>query len=134
MVSIYHSTRLTPQCHAFHLVIYRCCLYLEYLVIIGKPIVVEEDVGVTIDCSPLIDEAIACGIPNPTVTWFRDGNELNGSVANVEISADMRLCIINEAVGGRLGNEGNYSCQVCADPIDQNCRNRTTHVNVVCGK
>ena len=104
---------------------------------VGEPIVVGEDVRVTIDCGPLIDEAIAGGIPNPTVTWFRDGNKLtNATVTNVEISADMRLCIITDtllAVGGQLGNEGNYSCQVCEDPTNQNCMNETT-CNAVCGK
>ena len=107
------------------------------VVFVGEPVVVGEDVRVTIDCSRLIDEAIAGGIPNPTVTWFRDGNELvNATVINVEISADMRLCIITDtllAVGGQLGNEGNYSCRVCADPTAQNCRNETT-CNAVCGK
>ena len=48
----------------------------------------------------------------------------------------MRLCIITDtllAVDGQLGNEGNYSCQVCADPGDQNCRIETI-CNAVCGK
>ena len=106
------------------------------VVFVGEPVVVGEDVRVTIDCSRLIDEAIAIGIPNPTVTWFRYGNELtNATVTNVEISADMRLCIITDTilpVGGQLGNEGNYSCQVCED-VTENCRNKTT-CSAVCGK
>ena len=107
------------------------------VVFVGEPVVVGQGVRVTIDCSRLIDEAIAGGIPNPTVTWFRGGNELtNATVTYVEISADMRFCIITDTLlpaGGQLGNEGNYSCQVCADPTDQNCRIETT-CNAVCGK
>ena len=107
------------------------------VVFVGEPVVVGEDVRVTIDCSRLIDETIAGGIPIPTVTWFRNGNQLtNATVTNVQISADMRLCIITDtllAVGGQLGNEGNYSCQVCANSTDPNCRNGTT-CNAVCGE
>ena len=85
-------------------------------VFVGEPVTVGEDVRVTIDCSPLIDEAINNGILNPTVTWFKDRAELsNGSAPNVEISADRRRLIITNtslAVGGRLGTEGNYTCKV----------------------
>ena len=107
------------------------------VVFVGEPVVVGEDVRVTIDCSQLIDEAIADGIPNPTVTWFRDGDKLtNATVTAVEISADMRLCIITDtslAVGGQLGNDGQYTCEVCEDPTDKNCRNATTS-NAICGE
>ena len=95
-------------------------------VFVGEPVLVSTKVRVTIDCSPLIDRAIANGISNPTVRWFRDGFELsNGSATNVEISANRRLLIITEtavSVGGRLGNDGNYTCDVCTGFMDSNCR------------
>ena len=104
---------------------------------VGEPVTVGEDIRVTIDCSPLIDQTIAGGIPNPTISWFKDGDPLtNGSAPNVEISEDGRLCIITDtllAVGGQLGNDGNYTCQVCADTNVANCKNRTT-CNAVCGE
>ena len=104
------------------------------VVFVGEPIVVGEDVRVTIDCSSLIDEATDNGIPNPTVTWFKDGAEIsNVSVPNVEISADKRFCIITDtllAVGGQLGNAGQYTCEVCDSTI---CMNKTSHL-FVCGK
>ena len=105
-------------------------------VFVGEPVIVEEGVQVTIDCSPLIDEAIDNGISDPTVTWFKDGLELsNGSVTNVEISADRRLLIITEiavSVGARLGNAGNYTCDVCTDFMSPNCRNTTD--NTICSE
>ena len=94
---------------------------------VGEPIVVGEDVRVTIDCSEVIDPVIAGGIPNPTIRWIKDGAELtvNGSAPNVDISADRRRLIITDtllAVGGQVGNDGNYSCEVCDDPTSLNCR------------
>ena len=104
------------------------------VVFVGDLVRVEEDVRVTIDCGPLIDEAINNGISNPTVTWVNSGAELsNGSAVNVEISADRRFCIITNtllAVGGQLGNDGQYTCEVCNNTI---CMNKTSRV-FVCGK
>ena len=107
-------------------------------VFVGEPIVVGEDVRVTIDCSEVIDPVIAGGIPNPTIRWIKDGAELtiNGSAPNVDISADRRRLIITDtllAVGGQVGNDGNYTCKVCDDSTYVNCRNRTT-CNAVCGE
>ena len=102
--------------------------------LVGEPVTVGDDVRVTIDCSPLIDDAIDNGIPNPTVTWFKDGAELsNAYVPKVEISADKRFCIITDtllAVGGQLGNAGQYTCEVCDGTI---CMNKTSCL-FVCGK
>ena len=102
------------------------------VVFVGEPIRVGERVRVTIDCSSLIDEAIDNSIPNPTVTWFKDGAELSN--AYVEISADKRFCIITDtlfAVGGQLGNAaGQYTCEVCDNTI---CMNKTSNL-FVCGK
>ncbi len=81
------------------------------VVFVGEPVVVGEDVRVTINCSQLIDEAIAGGIPNPTVTWFRDGNELtHTTVTNVEISADMRLCIITDTLLAVMRSRDTEGC------------------------
>ena len=105
---------------------------------VGESIVVGEDVRVTIDCSEVIDPVIFSGIPNPTIRWLKDGAELtaNRSAPNVDISADRRRLIITDtvlAVGGQVGNDGNYTCEVCDDPTDVNCRNQTT-CNAVCGE
>jgi len=82
----------------------------------GDSLRVREDVRVTINCSNLIDQAINAGFPNPTVTWIKDGLPVtNATPSNVVISADNRFCIIDTlmARGGQLGNDGNYSCEVC---------------------
>ena len=104
------------------------------VVFVGAPIVVGDDVQVTIDCSRLIDEAINNGIPNPTVTWFKDGAEIsNGSVPNVKISADKRFCIITStavAIGGQLGSASQYTCEVFNNTIFMNKTSRL----FVCGK
>ena len=73
----------------------------------------------TIDCSPLIDEKINEGIPKPVIRWYKDGLRIeNGSEVNVILSKDERLCIITDtllAVGGQVGTDGNYTCEVCND-------------------
>ena len=99
-------------------------------VFVGEPVLVSTEVRVTIDCSPLIDRVSNNSVPNPTVRWFFDGRKLlaNGSATNVEISADRRHLIITEtavSVGGLLGNNGNYTCDVCTDFMSPNCRNTT---------
>ena len=102
----------------------------------GENVTVGDDQRVIIDCSEVIDQAIMSGIPNPTVNWFRDGNMLsNGSVANVIISGDRRRLIITDtllAVGGQIGNDGDYTCDVCTDFMDPNC-SITTPV-CICGE
>ena len=105
-------------------------------VFIGEPVNVRDNERVTIDCSVTINEAIMSGIPNPTVNWLKDGNTLvNGSAPNVVISGDRRRLIITDtllAVGGQLGNSGNYTCDVCTDFMDPNC-NMTTEA-CICGE
>ena len=92
------------------------------VVFTGEPVRVREDVQVTMNCSKLIDRAINDGVSNPTVTWFKDNLVLsNDSRTNVLISADNRLCIItNTALTYRreVGNDGNYSCEVCRNTTD----------------
>ena len=99
-------------------VIFIIVIHDSLVLYVGEPIVVGGDVRVTIDCSPVIDLAINSGIPNPTITWFKDGAELsNGSTPNVEISADKRRLKINDtglqAIGGQIGTDANYTCEVC---------------------
>ena len=109
---------------------------MSLVVFVGDPIIVPEDVRVTIDCGELIDQVSAStGIANPMVTWFKDGTVLmTGTAINVEISDDGRFCVITDtllAVGGQLGTDGTYSCEVCSTPI--NCQTNDTGA-VVCGE
>jgi len=103
---------------------------------VGELVRVRENVRVTINCSELINRAINDGVPNPTVTWFKDGLALsNGSQLYVVISDDNRLCIIAYTfflVGGQLGNGGSYTCEVCRN-VTTNCMYSTTPV-VLCGE
>ena len=103
------------------------------VVFVGETVRVGEDIRVTIDCGPLIDEAINNGISNPTVTWlinsYREAELSNGSISNVVVSADKRFCIITTFIG-LYGNDGQYTCEVCNNTI---CMNKTSHV-FVCGK
>ena len=104
------------------------------IIFVGEPVIVRQDVRVTIDCGQLINETIDNGTANPVVTWCKDGREIsNGSEINVIISADNRFCIITEtlmAVGGQLGTDGNYTCKVCDPSI---CKNDTSPVEL-CSK
>ena len=104
---------------------------------VGEPVTVREDVRVTIDCRKAIQEARDSGITNPNVTWYKDGVTLsNGSALNVVISEDKTLCIITDtllAVGGQVGNDGNYTCEVCPPGSVNNCTIVTDCV-AVCGK
>ena len=103
---------------------------------VGELVITPEDIWVTIDCGQLIDEvASTTNVTNPTVTWYKDGAVLiTGSAINVEISDESRLCIITDtllAVGGQLGTDGNYSCEVCSTPT--NCQRNDTCA-AVCGE
>ena len=108
------------------------------VVFAGKPVIAPEHVRLTVNCSPLIDQAVSNGVLNPTVNWFKDGSELsNGSAPNVVISADRRLLIITDTLlffGGRLGNDGNYTCDVCMDFMSSNCTNTITTPVAFCGE
>ena len=83
---------------------------------IGLNIKLGTDEQIVIDCGPLID---ATEVTNVMVNWIHNSNPLsNGSVHNIVISQNERQCIINGtvlAVGGQLGNGGNYTCEVCSD-------------------
>ena len=122
---------------AIYILLYYYVVINESVVVfVGERVIVPEYVQLTVNCSPLIDQAISSGVLNPTVNWFIDGNELyNRSLPNIVISADRRLLIITDTLlffGGRLGNDGNYTCDVCKDFTSPNC-NETTPV-VVCGE
>jgi len=98
---------------------------------VGEPVLVREGVRVIINCSELINRAINDGVPNPTVTWFKDRFTLsNGSLLYIAILDDNRLCIIAYTlflVGGQLGRGGFYTCKVCRN-ITTNCMDSTTPV------
>ena len=105
-------------------------------VFVGKPVVVGEDIRVTIDCSQLIDNAISNGTKNPTVTWYDTGGRpaVDGHAGYAEISADGRQCIFPSTFiphGAHLPIDGNYTCEVCSDP--DTCVNRST-MFTVCGE
>lgn len=91
----------------------------------------KPGIDLTIDCGPLID---AAGITNAVIRWYKNDVPLsNGSEINVVISENERELIINEtlvAVGGQLGTEGVYTCEVCNGSL---CfRNSIT--TEICGK
>ena len=103
---------------------------------VGEPIITPEDIWVTIDCGPLIDEVVnTTNVTNPMVTWYKDGAVLTtGSAINVEISDDSRLCIITDTLlsaGGQFGTDGNYSCEVYSIP--KSCQ-RNNICAAVCGE
>ena len=102
----------------------------------GEPVIVSEGMRVVIDCGQLIDRAMSDGIRNPSVTWIKNGVMLlNGSATNVVISADRRRLIITDTllpVGGQLGNDGNYTCDICMDCNVPACANES--VVCVCGE
>lgn len=103
-------------------------------VILNKTDVIstKEGVELTIDCGSLIDGS---GIPNPVVKWYRNDVAIrNGSTLNVVISQDRRFAIVTStlmAVGGQLGTEGIYSCEVCNGT---SCVFRSSITAEICGK
>ena len=107
------------------------------VVFVGEPVTVKEDHRVTINCSNLIQQARDDGITNPIITWYKDGVVLsNGTAARVLISKDRSLCIITDtllAVGGQVGTDGNYTCEVCPPDTSNNCTSRST-CQAVCGE
>ena len=89
----------------------------------GDPVIVPEDVRVTIDCGPLIDIIAAeIGIP-PIVRWYQDGTIIRtGCPINIIISDDGRLCSITDTVlgvGSQIGPDNSYTCNVSI-PTDYN--------------
>ena len=108
------------------------------VVFVGESVSVRQYVQVTIDCSQLVDGVLDnTGVSNPTISWYKDGLIItNGSQRNVLISADNRLCVITDtlmAIGGQLGTDGNYTCQVCSDSMMVNCTSNET-IATVCGE
>ena len=103
----------------------------EAHVFAGEPITVKQHVKVTIDCSPLIDPVVDT---NPVITWYKGGNKLAyGTAPNVAISQDKKQCVISStllAVGGQIGTDGDYTCEVCNNIT---CTNDTSTLHV-CGE
>ena len=92
----------------------------------------KERIEVTVDCGPLID---ASGIPNPIIKWYKNDVPLsNGTEMNIIISQDSKLAIITEtlmAVGGQLGTEGVYTCEVCNATY---CNIKKSITTEICGE
>ena len=126
---------ISLQCYLSYF--YYVVINESVVVFVGEPVIVGQDVQVTIDCSQLIEEVINTRVPNPVINWYKDGREItNGAELNVVISTDKSLCIITDttrAVGGQLGTDGNYSCEVCTDSSLANCMRNFTDADV-CGK
>ena len=105
------------------------------VVFVGEPVIVPEDIRVTIDCGPIIDAVATDTGMSPIVRWYKDDTILTtGFAINVEISDDGRFCVITDtllAVGGQLGTDGNYSCEVCSTPTE--CETNIT-CTAVCGE
>ena len=92
----------------------------------------KEGIEVTVDCGPLID---ASGIPNPVIKWYKNDVPLsNGTEMNIIISQNSKLAIITEtlmAVGGQLGTEGVYTCEVCNATY---CNIKKSITTEICGE
>ena len=99
--------------------------------VVGQDVKLGTGKRVIIDCGPLID---ASEVAEPIVNWYHNENELtSGSVLNVVMSQDNRLCTITETVldtGGQLGNGGIYTCEVCHNM--STCRSNSTIIDI-CG-
>ena len=102
---------------------------------VGENVTAREDVRVVIDCTQLVNNKINSGVKKPAVKWYKDGRKIKtGSEINVELSKDKRICVITDtllAVGGQLGTDGNYTCEVCGR--NTNCLSGTS-IQAVCGK
>jgi len=108
---------------------------MTFVAFVGEPIVVPENIQVTIDCAPLIDRAIMMGgVAN--ITWRKNGRVIvNGSEVNVELASDNRTIVITDTLRGtpaQVGTEGMYECEVC-EIIDGTCDFTNFTVNP-CGK
>ena len=85
------------------------------IVYVGEPITIDsETIGlneqVIIDCGPLIDNISDV---NRDVTWYIDGILISsGSVMNVKISTNKRLCLISNTSLATNDQLGNYTCKV----------------------
>jgi len=89
---------------------------MSFVAFIGEPIVVPENVRVTIDCGPVIDQANMSGeIFN--ITWRKNGRIIfNCSEVNVVLAPDNKAIVItNTSLGtpARAGTYGIYDCEVC---------------------
>ena len=71
---------------------------------------------------------------NLMINWIHNDFPIsNGSVPNVVISQNKRQCLITGtllAVGGQLGNGGNYTCEICSD--QDTCMSNSSIIDV-CG-
>ena len=109
---------------------------------VGEDAIVERPVQVNIDCNELIKKKN--GIAHFSVTWFKNGIEINKSYKNVMISRiNKRNLTINatqQAMDHELGTTGNYTCHVCdqdclgKDPSDPTCCINDTSSLVFCGE
>ena len=101
----------------------------------GENATVGLDVQITVDCKQLINDIKDKGEPNPNITWTKDGIALtNDSIPNVTISEDKVIVIVTRiayATGGQVGNDGNYTCEVCGGTAG--CKNETSCLKV-CGE
>lgn len=102
----------------------------EFVVSIGEPITVPEDVRVVLDCGQLIDDTALDG----EVFWYKNGRPIiNGIEVNVVVAADKRTIEITDTLRGNpamIGTEGIYTCEVC--DADKTCSNRKTALDVCC--
>ena len=100
-------------------------------VVIGQDVILGTGERVIIDCGLLIDDS---ELSDLNVNWYHNTLSLsNGSVPDIVISQDRRLCIITETavpIGGQLGNGGTYTCEVCNNL--NTCRSNSTTIDV-CG-
>jgi len=89
---------------------------MSFVAFIGEPVLVPENIQVTIDCGPSINQASKEAVVSQ-ITWRKNGRVIvNGSEVNVVLAPDNRTIVIIDTLLGtpaKLGTDGIYECEVC---------------------
>jgi len=90
---------------------------MSLVIFAGEPVVVPEDIQVTIDCGRLINETRDTLGVVANITWKKNGRIIvNDSEINVVLSPDNSTLFITDTLLGtpaQVGTNGLYECEVC---------------------